>query len=151
MNDRVDTLELEREIQELRQRLHDAEELRHAISLGQVDAFVVGPTEDAKRVLLLSGAYARYRQLVEDMAQGALTVNRSGEIMFANQAFAAMLGVAPIDLFRMPLQRYLAAGQHGNVGGFLSDHSRNADVKATLQRADGTRCPVRMSLVAAND
>lgn len=151
MNDRVDTLELEREIQELRQRLHDVEELRHAISLGQVDAFVVGPTEDAKRVLLLSGAYARYRQLVEDMAQGALTVNRSGEIMFANQAFAAMLGVAPIDLFRMPLQRYLAAGEQGHVGGFLSDNSAKADVKATLQRADGTRCPVRMSLVAAND
>ena len=151
MNDRVDTLELERQIQELRQRLNDAEELRQAISLGQVDAFVVGPSEDAKRVLLLSGAYARYRQLVEDMAQGALTVNRSGEIMFANQAFAAMLGIAPIDLYRMPVQRYLAAGEHGNLGGILSHHSRTADVKATLQRSDGTQRRVRMSLVAAND
>ena len=151
MNDRVDTMELEREIQELRQRLHEAEDLRQAISLGQVDAFVVGPTEDAKRVLLLSGAYGRYRQLVEDMAQGALTVNRSGEIMFANQAFAAMLGVAPIDLYRMPLQRYLAAGVGGDIGGIPTHHTRKADLKATLARADGTHCRVRMSLVAANE
>ncbi len=148
MNERADTMELEREIQELRQRLHDAEELRHAISLGQVDAFVVGPSEDAKRVLLLSGAYARYRQLVEDMAQGAVTVNRTGEILFANQAFAAMLGVAPIDVFRMPLQRYLAAGEGA---GILAHHNRKADIKATLVRADGTHCRVRMSLVAANE
>jgi PAS domain S-box-containing protein len=155
MNERVDAtteaMSLEREIEELRQRLHDAEDLHHAISLGQVDAFVVGPSEDAKRVLLLSGAYARYRQLVEDMAQGALTVNRSGEIMFANQAFAAMLGVAPIDLFRMPLQRFLATAEDGNLAGILSHNTRKADIKATLQRSDGTQCRVRMSLVAAND
>jgi PAS domain S-box-containing protein len=147
MGERVDTLELEREIEDLRQRLQEAEDLREAISLGQVDAFVVGPSEDAKRVLMLSGAYARYRQLVEEMAQGAVTVNRSGEIMFANQSFATMLGVAPGDLFRTPLARYLG----GTENGGLQEVGQKTDVKATLRRADGAELRVRMALVAAND
>jgi len=103
---RIESMGLELQIESLRAQLHEAEELRHAISHGQVDAFIVGPTEDSKRVLMLSGAYARYRQLVEEMQQGAVTVSRSGEIMFANQAFAAMVGLAPIDIFRVPLARY---------------------------------------------
>src|SRR5688572_984275 len=102
----VDAAALEREIALLRQQLQEAEELQHAITHGQVDAFVVGPSEDTKRVLMLSGAYARYRQLVEDMHQGAVTVSRGGEIMFANHAFAALLNLRPIDLFRVPLQQY---------------------------------------------
>src|SRR5262249_29177293 len=107
MNQAIDSRQLENEIESLRQQLHEAEQLREAISHGHVDAFVVGPTDDSKRILLLSGAYARYRQLVEEMQQGAVTVNRSGEIMFANQAFASMLGLAPIDIFRVPLTRYI--------------------------------------------
>ena len=74
MNKPIDSLELEQQIETLREQLHEAEELRRAISHGEVDAFVVGPTEDSKRVLMLSGAYSRYRQLVEDMQQGAVTV-----------------------------------------------------------------------------
>ena len=78
MNQAIDTLQIENQIESLRQQLQEAEELRHAISNGHVDAFVVGPTDDSKRVLMLSGAYARYRQLVEEMQQGAVTVSRSG-------------------------------------------------------------------------
>src|SRR3970282_1857215 len=106
----LDPLALEQEIAALRQQLRDAEDLQHAISRGEVDAFVVGPTEDTKRVLMLSGAYARYRQLVEDMQQGAVTVSRAGEIMFANHAFADLLGSRPIDLFRAPLHQYVEPG-----------------------------------------
>src|SRR5688500_3907234 len=105
----VDPVGLEQQIADLKQQLHDAEELRLAISQGEVDAFVVGPGDDSKRVLMLSGAYARYRQLVEDMQQGAVTVTRAGEIMFANHAFADLLGLRPIELFRAPLQQYVAA------------------------------------------
>jgi hypothetical protein len=78
MNQAINTYEIENQIESLREQLQEAEELRHAISHGQVDAFVVGPTDDSKRVLMLSGAYARYRQLVEEMQQGAVTVSRSG-------------------------------------------------------------------------
>jgi len=149
MNERVDPLELE--IESLRQRLQEAEELREAISGGQVDAFVVGPTEDSKRVLMLSGAYARYRQLVEDMQQGAVTVSRSGEIMFANHSFAALLKMSPVDLFRVPLQRYVAAADRQKLVALLNPRAGQPDIVAALLRADGAERPVRISLVSAND
>jgi PAS domain S-box-containing protein len=151
MSTSVDPVALEQQIDDLRQELLDAEELRHAISHGEVDAFVVGPTEDSKRVLMLSGAYARYRQLVEDMAQGAVTVSRSGEIMFANQAFAALLNLAPTDLVRMPLQHYVTAGDRASLAGLLAPRPGQPDIKASLLRGDGSERRVRMALVSASD
>ena len=148
---RIESMDLELQIESLRAQLHEAEELRHAISHGQVDAFVVGPSEDSKRVLMLSGAYARYRQLVEEMQQGAVTVSRSGEIMFANQAFAAMLGLAPIDIFRVPLTRYLTAADAGDTDMLLQPHPGKAEIKATLRAPNGKQRPVRIALITASD
>ena len=147
----IDPEALEQQIESLKQQLEDAEELRHAISAGSVDAFVVGQSEDSKRVLLLSGAYARYRQLVEDMQQGALTMSRSGEIMFSNHAFAELVGVRPIDLFRVPLHGYLAPSDRPKLDGLLAPRPGQSDVTATLRARDGAERRVRMSLVSVND
>jgi len=151
MDQRIEPMDLELQIESLRAQLHEAEELRHAISHGQVDAFVVGPTDDSKRVLMLSGAYARYRQLVEEMRQGAVTVSRAGEIMFANQAFAGMVGLAPIDIFRVPLTRYLAAADAGEAAMLLRPHPDRAEIKATLRAPSGRQRPVRIALISASD
>jgi PAS domain S-box-containing protein len=151
MNQAINTYEIENQIESLRQQLQEAEELRHAISHGHVDAFVVGTTDDSKRVLMLSGAYARYRQLVEEMQQGAVTVSRSGEIMFANQAFAAMLGLAPVDIFRVPLTRYLAAADAGEAAMLLQPHPGKAEIKGTLRAPSGRQRPVRIALISASD
>jgi PAS domain S-box-containing protein len=147
----VDPVALEEQIESLKQQLDEAEELRHAITVGSVDAFVVGPSDDSKRVLMLSGAYARYRQLVEDMQQGAVTLSRSGEIMFTNHAFADLVGLRPIDLFRVPLQSYLAPADRASLDSLLSPRPGQPDVKATLRARDGDERRVRMSLVSAND
>src|SRR5688572_10697237 len=151
MNQPIDTFELERQIESLREHLRDAEELPRAISLGEVDAFVVGPSDDNKRVLMLSGAYARYRQLVEEMQQGAVTVNQSGEIMFANRAFATLVGLAPIDLFRVPLTRYHSPAGNGDAPALLRPGGAKPDIKARLIPANGNAIAVRVSLVTAND
>ena len=147
----MDPEALEQQIESLKQQLEDAEELRHAITMGSVDAFVVGESEDSKRVLLLSGAYARYRQLVEEMQQGALTLSRSGEIMFSNHAFAELIGVRPIDLFRVPLHSYLAPSDRPKLDGLLAPRPGQSEVTATLRARDGAERRVRMSLVSVND
>lgn len=149
MNESVEPLEIE--IESLRQRLQEAEELREAISHGEVDAFVVGSTEDSKRVLMLSGAYARYRQLVEDMQQGAVTVTRAGEIMFANHSFAALVQLSPLDLFRMPLQRYVARADLDKLAALLDPRAGEPAVTVSLVRADGAECAALISMVTAND
>jgi PAS domain S-box-containing protein len=85
------------------------------------------------------------------MQQGAVTVARSGEIMFANHSFAALVDLAPLDLFRVPLQRYFAAQDHGPIQVLLSPRPGQPDVKATLIARGGEPRPVRLSLVTAND
>src|SRR5262245_40513839 len=92
----------ENELQQLRERLEEAEDVRRAITRGEVDAFVVGPGGSG-RVLLLANAYQRYRQLVERMQQGAVTATATGHILFANQRFADMLGVPLAELYTATL------------------------------------------------
>jgi PAS domain S-box-containing protein len=85
------------------------------------------------------------------MQQGAVTVSRSGEIMFANQAFAAMLGLAPIDIFRVPLARYLVASDAGDAATLLQPHPSRAEIKATLRGPSGRQHSVRIALITASD
>jgi PAS domain S-box-containing protein len=145
----VDATQMVSELSLLKERLDEVEELRRAITAGAVDAFVVGQSDEHKRVLMLSGAHQRYRQLVEDMQQGALTVSLRGEILFANHSFAAMVDQRPIDLFRTNLAQHLAPQAHAQIDRLLAPRA-GQDVETALARA-GHTVPVRMSLVSASD
>jgi PAS domain S-box-containing protein len=135
----------------MRESLREAEEICRAIRHGEVDAIVVGQSDEQKRVLLLSGAYTRYRQIVEDMLQGAVTISSSGEILFSNHSFAAMLGESPIDLFRTPLERWIAAGDRRRAEILKAGKLGQRDLELTLKRRNGAALPVRVSLVSASD
>jgi PAS domain S-box-containing protein len=76
---------------ELRARLRDAEETLRAIRHGEVDALLINQG-DGQRVDTLRGADAPYRALVEQMQEGAVTVNLTGDIVYANQSFAGLVG-----------------------------------------------------------
>lgn len=135
----------------IRERFHDAEAICHALSMGEIDAVVVGRTDDEKRVLLLSGAYTRYRQLVEDMIQGAVTLTASGEILFANHAFADMAGVALLDLFRTPFKKFVAPGDHDKLQDLFKPRAGQPDMELSLVRPDGTRAHIRVGVVSASE
>src|SRR3954451_8562455 len=86
------------ELEELRNRLREAEETLSAIRNGEVDALVVsGPGGD--QVFSLKGAEQPYRVFVEQMQQGALTLAPDGTILFCNRRFA--------EFIKMPLQRVI--------------------------------------------
>jgi PAS domain S-box-containing protein len=87
----------------LQQRLREVEETLLALRSGEVDAIVAaGP--DGERVYTLKGADEAYRLMVQNMAEGALTVAPSGLILFSNETFASILGV--------PLERVIGASIH---------------------------------------
>jgi PAS domain S-box-containing protein len=88
------------ELDDLRERLAEAEELLRAIRHGEVDALVISE-ESGERVYTLRGADAPYRALVEQMQEGAVTVTRIGDIVYSNGRFAALVGA--------PLQRVIGA------------------------------------------
>jgi PAS domain S-box-containing protein len=135
----------------LRDEFHDAEAICYALSGGEIDAVVVGRSNEERRVLLLSGAYTRYRQLVEDMLQGAVTVSVAGEILFANHAFADMTGVPLLDLSRAPLQKFISPADQDKLEHLLYPSVGQRDIEMSLVRPDGTRAHVRAGVVSSSD
>ena len=140
----------ENELQNLRQRLEEAEDVRRAITHGEVDAFVIGPGGN-NRVLLLANAYQRYRQLVERMQQGAVTATPGGQILFSNQRFADMLGVPLAQLYTAPLESYVGVSDRAGLSRFLMLSARDSRVEVELNRRDGTTIPVRLSIASFAD
>ena len=86
---------LQDEVQSLRARLAEAEELRRAISEGDLDALVI-PGPEGEMVFTLDSADHAYRVLVETMNEGTATLACDGTILYCNRHFA--------ELLRMPLQ-----------------------------------------------
>ena len=134
----------------LQQSLLEAADLCRAVSAGEVDAFVVGPDTN-KQVLLLTDAYAHYRQLVEDMRQGAVTLSGAGDVLFANHSFAALVGAPLADVVRTTIADYMAPADHAGMPALLSPRPDTDDVALRLVRRDGAEVPVRFSLVSAGD
>lgn len=83
--------ELQGRIRDLEARLDEASETIRAFSSGEVDAIVASGPE-GERVYTLKGADETYRVMVQEMAEGALTLAPDGLILFSNQQFASMLG-----------------------------------------------------------
>jgi PAS domain S-box-containing protein len=127
--------------------LAESDQLREAIAAGQVDAFLVGRDEKDKRVLLLAGAYTRYRQLVEQMHQGAVTCSVHGDILYANQRFAEMIGVPLAQLYAAPLDGYVAVTDRARLSSFLLISARMSSIDIAFTRRDGMVLPTRVSLV----
>jgi PAS domain S-box-containing protein len=83
------------EMEELRTRLAEAEDILHAIRDGDVDAVVVNG-EHGEQVYTLSGSDRIYRQHVETMSEAAVTLSADGIILYCNMSMAHLLG-RPLD------------------------------------------------------
>lgn len=76
----------------LRMRLEEAVGALEAIRAGEVDALVVQGGEESK-VYTLKGADETYRTFVEQMKEGAVTLDSNGTILYSNRSFAHMAGL----------------------------------------------------------
>ena len=139
--------EEQREIEELRVRLAEAEETLEALRQGDVDAVVIsGP--DGPKVYTLQDADRPYRIIVERMQEGALTLAVDGTILYANRRFAALLRTPLESIVGQPIERFVAGADHQKVAGMLADSARNgARSEIELRAADGTAVPVYLSMV----
>jgi PAS domain S-box-containing protein len=142
---------LELEIATLRQRLEDAEEMRRAITGGHIDGFVVGQNDDEQRVALLDLALPHYGQILHRIQQGATTVSRTGQILYANQRFATMVGESLGDLFSASLHRYVARTDHQRLDRFLEAGAPESTLDVTLCRGNGDSDQARLTLVSFGD
>lgn len=111
------------EVQNLRVRLAEAEELRRAISEGDLDALVI-PGPEGQLVFTLDSADHAYRVLVETMNEGTATLACDGTILYCNRHFA--------ELLRMPLPSIIGA----SIYRFISPDN-TITFKALLEEEKG--------------
>src|SRR4030042_3691844 len=87
----------------MQEPLDAAEGILRALRSGEVDAIVAsGP--DGDRVYTLKGADEAYRIMIQNMAEGALTVAPDGLILFCNEKLASILAT--------PHERVIGASFH---------------------------------------
>lgn len=75
----------------LRTRLAEAEEMLRAIREGEIDALVV-EGDNGNQVYTLHSADEPYRNLVEQMQEGAVVLGLTGGIVYCNARFAELVG-----------------------------------------------------------
>jgi PAS domain S-box-containing protein len=113
--------------------LQEANETLDAIRNGEVDAVVVGGP-GGQVVYTLENADRPYRVLVEQMREGAVTLNTQGTILYCNQSFAELVGARSENIVGEP------------IFGFVAEHD---ELKAMLQRAGPEGESAELSMVVA--
>lgn len=137
--------ELIREMEQLRLQLEEANETIEAIRTGQVDALIVQETNGHK-LYTLKTADQTYRVFIEKMAEGAVTVNADGVILYCNSQFATMvqmklssvIGLSFIDFVATEDQEY-----YKNLFARCWEHDCKGEI---LLKADKSFTPVQLSL-----
>ena len=138
-----ENLALTDEMQSLRTRLAETEELRRAISEGDLDALVL-PGPEGKVVFTLDSADRAYRVLVETMNEGTATLAFDGTILYCNRRFA--------ELLRMPIQAIIGTSVYRFIAPesaitfkMLLKHEKNTE-EINFRLEDGKSLPVYMSV-----
>jgi PAS domain S-box-containing protein len=108
----------------LREKLREAEETLDAIRNGDVDAVVVSGADNVSRVYTLETADQTYRLLVEEMQEGALTLTRSGDILYCNRRLAELVETQLEQVIGGSLARFIAAADWPNVLELIASGSK---------------------------
>ena len=102
----------------LRAELDEATEALAAIRSGDVDALVIHDPGGA-RIFTLQGADHAYRELIEQMAEGAVTLKADGTIEYCNRGFADMLKQPLEQIIGTLAKRYVVEVDHAAFEAML--------------------------------
>lgn len=92
MQNEKDIEVLLKEINELKQQLHVANESIEFIKNGKIDALVI-PDKDKLKVFTEKTSDRTYRLLIDKMNEGVVTVNQEGIILYSNSHFSEMVNL----------------------------------------------------------
>jgi PAS domain S-box-containing protein len=129
----------------LQERLDAAEETLRALRSGEVDAIVAsGP--DGDRVYTLKGADEAYRLMIQNMAEGALTIAPDGLILFSNEKLASILEIPQERVIGCSFHDFIVPEDAGIFSALLS-HEPGAGAKreVRLKAPGGVKVPVSLS------
>jgi PAS domain S-box-containing protein len=100
---------------------------------------------------MLKGAEHSYRLLVESIDEGALSLSTSGSILYANPAFARMVGLPLDQIVSSDLTRFVPAQQRESLARLIVQGTREA-VRAEMMLLSSSRgdLPTRFSFNPTN-
>ncbi|MBE7196544.1 MAG: response regulator [Parafilimonas terrae] len=132
-------------IRELEARLEESEDTLAAIRRGDFDAVVVEGPNRERLVYTLETADRPYQALIEQMQEGAFTLDAEGVILYCNRRLAQMLDLPQERLMGQPLRGFV---QHpALLDGFVRT-AIDAAVREeiALRGLDGVERPAFLSL-----
>ena len=139
--------DLENELEELRHQLEEANETIEAIRTGQVDALVV-QNDNGHQLYTLKSADLTYRVFIEKMAEGAVTLNAEGIILYSNSQFAKMVDLPLSKVIGVSFKKFIA---EENKAAFsdLFKKAWKVDSKGEFILQSGEKhTPVQLSLTS---
>lgn len=136
--------DLRRQYEEMEAQLDEAEETLRAIRGGEVDAFAVS-TAAGNRIYTLEGSDRANQLLIEDMAQGALTLTGDGLILFCNRRFAEIVGMPFEKVIGSSIFTFISPADKQTVKNLLGETVSGARMEIPLIPASGRLVPVLLS------
>jgi len=134
------------ELEILRQKLDEANDTIEAIRAGKVDAFVVNDKE-GPRIYTLKSADQTYRVFIEKMIEGAVTLNKSGIILYSNSRFASMIKIPLSKIIGSYFKEYVSDESTAVFNNLIEkgwDEECKGEICLTCN--DGREIPVLVSL-----
>lgn len=139
---------LVQEIEELRRRLHEAEETLQAIRTGTVDALAIQGS-DGTEIYTLKTADHTYRVLIEEMNEGAVILSREGQILYCNTAFGKMVGIDCDDVTGTSFLKYVNPARKDEFNKELEvARSKSLRTELMLVKKSGRFTPAEISIKA---
>ena len=132
---------LRREVDELRARLREPEDIIRAIRQGEVDAFVVNDAH-GEQIYRLRNVDVLYRGMIEQMRQGAVAIDEAGLILYSNTSFAELVGA---DREQMVGTSFFAFVPEEARTHFSGAQLAAPQDEIILRATDGSPVPVRIS------
>lgn len=109
-----------KKIQELKREILELNQLINAIRSGKVDALVIENTKGKESIATIEGEEQPYRTLIENMTEGAVTLDREGKIMHCNKQFAKMLMLPAKKIITSSFFEYIPESQHKKLSELLN-------------------------------
>ncbi len=134
---------LRNEVENLKTSLAEADELRRAISEGDLDALVL-PGPEGKMVFTLDSADYAYRVLVETMNEGTATLACDGTILYCNRHFAELLKMPLPAIVGTSIYQFIAPECTGTFKAILKHEKGKGEIN--LQADKGRALPVYLSI-----
>jgi PAS domain S-box-containing protein len=131
----------------VRRRLDEVEATLEAIRTGRVDAVVVEGSEghEGQHVYTLESADLPYQRFLEQMAEGAVSLDAASTILYCNRFFAELVGLPREQVLGSSFEQYVAPEKLLAYRSALrADHAQRFG--SALRVADGEALPIQLAL-----